>query len=119
MENLTEQIKIYSVSEITREVKALLEFNLPALWIEGEISNFIHHSSGHRYFTLKDENAQIKCVLWRDIGNFLKFEIEDDGTASLNEIEYGVKTAIEVTDMKYFSVNNVEVKAFSFTTLRE
>lgn len=77
MENLTEQIKIYSVSEITREVKALLGLNLPALWIEGEISNFIHHSSGHRYFTLKDENAQIKCVLWRDIGNFLKFEIED------------------------------------------
>lgn len=77
MENLTEQIKIYSVSEITREVKGLLELNLPALWIEGEISNFIHHSSGHRYFTLKDENAQIKCVLWRDIGDFLNFEIED------------------------------------------
>ena len=77
MENLTEQIKIYSVSEITREVKALLELNLPPLWIEGEISNFIHHSSGHRYFTLKDENAQIKCVLWRDIGDFVQFEIED------------------------------------------
>lgn len=72
-----EQIKIYSVSEITREVKALLELNLPTLWIEGEISNFIHHSSGHRYFTLKDENAQIKSVLWRDIGDFLQFEIED------------------------------------------
>ncbi len=77
MENLTEQIKIYTVSEITREVKALLEINLPTLWIEGEISNFIHHSSGHRYFTLKDENAQIKCVLWRDIGDFLNFDIED------------------------------------------
>jgi len=77
MKNLTEQIKIYSVSEITREVKALLELNLPSLWIEGEISNFIHHSSGHRYFTLKDENAQIKCVLWRDIGDFVQFEIED------------------------------------------
>jgi len=75
--NLVEQIKIYSVSEITGEVKALLELNLPTLWIEGEISNFIHHSSGHRYFTLKDENAQIKSVLWRDIGDFLQFEIED------------------------------------------
>lgn len=74
---LVDQIKIYSVSEITREVKALLELNLPPLWIEGEISNFVHHSSGHRYFTLKDESAQIKCVLWRDIGDFLQFEIED------------------------------------------
>ena len=77
IENLVKQIKIYTVSEITGEIKSLLELNLPTLWIEGEISNFIHHSSGHRYFTLKDGNAQIKSVLWRDIGDFLKFEIED------------------------------------------
>jgi len=85
MENLTEQIKIYSVSEITREIRALFELNLPPLWLEGEISNFIHHSSGHRYFTLKDENAQIKCVLWRDIGDFLNFDIED----GMKVIAYG------------------------------
>ncbi|OGC78981.1 MAG: exodeoxyribonuclease VII large subunit [candidate division Zixibacteria bacterium RBG_16_40_9] len=77
MQNLTEQIKIYTVSEINREIKTLVELNLPPIWIEGEISNYIHHTSGHRYFTLKDENAQIRSVLWRDIGDFLQFEIED------------------------------------------
>ncbi len=77
MPNLTEQIKIYTVSEINREIKTLLELNLPPIWIEGEISNFIHHSSGHRYFTLKDEGAQIRSVLWRDIGDFLQFDIQN------------------------------------------
>lgn len=77
VQNLTEQIKIYTVSEINREIKTLLELNLPPVWIEGEISNFTRPGSGHRYFTLKDENAQIRCVLWRDIGDFLQFDIED------------------------------------------
>ncbi len=77
MQNLTEQIKIYTVSEINREIKALVELNLPPIWIEGEISNFTRPGSGHRYFTLKDENSQIRCVLWRDIGDFLQFDIED------------------------------------------
>ena len=77
MKTSLEQVKVYTVSEITREIKQLLELNLPQVWIEGEISNFILATSGHRYFTLKDENAQIKAVLWRDIGDFLQFDLED------------------------------------------
>jgi exodeoxyribonuclease VII large subunit len=69
--------KIYTVTEITREIKGLLEDSFPALWIEGEISNYTLHSSGHRYFSLKDENAQIRCTLWRFRGEWLGFEPED------------------------------------------
>jgi exodeoxyribonuclease VII large subunit len=66
--------KIYTVSEITKQIKELLEGGLPTIWIEGEISNFILHSSGHRYFSLKDEEAQIRCVLWRGRSEGLDFE---------------------------------------------
>lgn len=55
----------YSVSEITQEIRDLIEGQLSRVWIEGEISNYRHHSSGHRYFNLKDENAQISCVFFR------------------------------------------------------
>jgi exodeoxyribonuclease VII large subunit len=69
--------KIYTVTEITREIKGTLEAGFPMVWVEGEISNYLFHSSGHRYFSLKDENAQIKCTLWRYRGEYLRFEPED------------------------------------------
>ncbi len=71
------QAKIYTVSEITRDVKNLLEQSFPTIWVEGEISNYTLHSSGHRYFSLKDENAQIRCVLFRWEGKRLAFEPQD------------------------------------------
>lgn len=83
--------RIYSVTEITREIRTLLEENLPAVWVEGEISNYLLHSSGHRYFTLKDENAQIKCTLWRSRGDRLQFEPAD----GMNVIARGSITVYE------------------------
>lgn len=71
------QKKIYTVTEITKEIKGILEESLPSVWVEGEISNYILHSSGHRYFSMKDENAQIRCTLWRFRGIRLSFEPED------------------------------------------
>lgn len=69
--------KIYSVSKLTREVKEVLEMSFPKLWVEGEISNLKLHSSGHIYFTLKDENAQISCAMWRFRTNQLLFQPQD------------------------------------------
>jgi exodeoxyribonuclease VII large subunit len=68
---------IYSVSSLTHEIKTLLETSFPRLWIEGEISNYKAHSSGHLYFTLKDENAQIRCAMWRFKAGELLFRLED------------------------------------------
>jgi exodeoxyribonuclease VII large subunit len=69
--------KIYTVSEITKEIKTLLEENIPTIWVEGEVSNYTLHSSGHRYFSLKDENSQIRCVFWKWQAYSLSFDIED------------------------------------------
>ncbi len=69
--------KVYSVSEITRQIKLLLEDSFPALWVEGEISNYKPHYSGHLYFTLKDANAQISCVMWRSRASQLPLELKD------------------------------------------
>ncbi len=77
MQNASSPRQIYSVSELTSEIKALLEENYPFIWIYGEISNFKRPSSGHFYFTLKDQNAQIPAVMFRAQQAGLKFFPED------------------------------------------
>lgn len=54
-----------TVSQLTRILKNLVEDSFPVLAVEGELSNYVHHSSGHRYFTLKDESSQLRCVMFR------------------------------------------------------
>ncbi len=54
-----------TVSELTLRIKTVLEGGLPLVWVRGEISQFTSHRSGHCYFTLSDEKAQLSCVLWR------------------------------------------------------
>jgi len=71
------QRRIHTVSELTAKVKVLLEDNFPFIWICGEISNFRVPASGHFYFTLKDEKAQINTVMFRSQNRNLKFEPED------------------------------------------
>jgi len=72
-----EQPHVYTVSEITRDVRAILEAAFETAWIEGEISNFRMAASGHAYFILKDDKAQIKCVLFRGQRVGMKFTPED------------------------------------------
>ena len=71
------QRRIYSVSELTREIRMLLEDHFPFLWVEGEISNFRVPSSGHYYFALKDGESQIRCVMFRSQHRWLRFLPED------------------------------------------
>jgi exodeoxyribonuclease VII large subunit len=68
---------ILTVSELTQEIKNLLEFKFSDLWVEGEISNFRIPPSGHVYFTLKDEDSQIRAVLFRMQARSLRFVPED------------------------------------------
>jgi exodeoxyribonuclease VII large subunit len=56
--------RVYSVSRLNREARLLLEQRLAVVWVEGELSNFTQHSSGHWYFSLKDRNAQIRCAMF-------------------------------------------------------
>jgi exodeoxyribonuclease VII large subunit len=68
---------IYTVHEFTLAVKSTLttgQFN--DVWIRGEISNYTNHSSGHRYFTIKDKNSQLACIMFKWHGKNLRFEPE-------------------------------------------
>ena len=69
--------EIYSVSQLNREVKSILEGSFPMLWVEGEISNLAKPASGHFYFSLKDSKAQVRCAMFRGRNNLLKFKPEN------------------------------------------
>ena len=69
--------EILSVSELTQQIKTGLETLFPQVKIKGEISNFKRHSSGHSYFTLKDEGAQIAAVIWKTTGSRLPVALKD------------------------------------------
>ena len=58
--------KVFTVAELTRAIRGALETKFSAVWVQGEISNYKPHPSGHQYFTLKDQRAQISCVILRD-----------------------------------------------------
>ena len=63
---------IYSVSRLNREVRTILETGFPLLWIEAELSNFARPASGHWYFSLKDEAAQVKCAMFKNRNQLVK-----------------------------------------------
>src|SRR5205814_532608 len=58
--------KVFTVSELTRSIRGTLEARFGAVWVQGEVSNYKLHPSGHQYFTLKDQRAQIACVIFRN-----------------------------------------------------
>lgn len=66
-----------TVSALTKQIRSVLEQNFPLLWVVGEISNLRCPSSGHRYFTLKDQTCQIRAVLFRSQAERLKFALQD------------------------------------------
>ena len=73
----TEGRKIYTVSELSREIRAVLEDTYPEIWLEGEVSGLKKYASGHTYFSLKDAESQISAVLFQGMGRFIKFELEE------------------------------------------
>jgi exodeoxyribonuclease VII large subunit len=66
--------QIFSVSQLNRSVRHLLETQLPMLWVEGEISNFARPGSGHWYLTLKDDQAQVRCAMFRNANQRVGFQ---------------------------------------------
>ena len=75
--NTPQHRRIYTVAELTKNIKSILEDNFPFVWICGEISNFRIPVSGHFYFTLKDKAAQISAVMFKSQNRNLKFDPED------------------------------------------
>ena len=70
--NISKSRDIYTVSRLNREVRTILETGFPLLWIEAELSNFARPASGHWYFSLKDEAAQVKCAMFKNRNQLVK-----------------------------------------------
>ncbi|MCZ6716391.1 MAG: exodeoxyribonuclease VII large subunit [Gammaproteobacteria bacterium] len=65
--------EVFTVSRLNKEARGMLEQSFGLIWLEGEISNFTHHGSGHMYFSLKDDKAQVSCAMFRGQNNRLRF----------------------------------------------
>ena len=76
-EEKNEERSIYSVSELTRKIRNLLEYKIGEIWVEGEISNLRKQASGHQYFTLKDAKSQLSCVLFRGNASKMALDLND------------------------------------------
>ena len=71
------EIKVLSVTELTRAVKELVEEAFPSVWVQGQISNYRPAASGHVYLTLKDKEAQLPAVVWRSTARKIRFQLHD------------------------------------------
>ena len=74
---VSQDAKVYQVSQLTRDIKAIMEAAFDSIWVEGEISNFRTVASGHSYFVLKDAKSQVRCVLFKGHRAGIKFQPED------------------------------------------
>jgi exodeoxyribonuclease VII large subunit len=83
--------KVFTVFELTRSIRSTLETKFGAVWVQGEISNYKLQPSGHQYFTLKDQRAQIACVIWRDTMAPLRQPLADGAQVQV----YGTVTVFE------------------------
>jgi exodeoxyribonuclease VII large subunit len=72
-----QELHVLTVTQLTNAIKLCLESTFPSVWLQGEISNFKPHSSGHLYFSLKDANSQITAVMWRQEALNLKITPKD------------------------------------------
>ena len=74
----------HSVSSLNEQIKSLLEESFNQVLVEGELSRITFHNSGHIYFTLKDKNSAISCVMFRGNASRLKFRLEEGMKVIIN-----------------------------------
>ncbi len=98
--------KLFTVSEITREIRTSLEYDFSNISIVGEISNIRKPSSGHVYLTLKDKNAQLQAVVFRNTANKIKFELKD----GMEIISFGSITVYEPRGQYQIIIDQIEPK---------
>jgi len=119
METLKKE-HIFTVSEITRNIRALLDDNFGAVWVEGEIANFIKHTSGHMYFSIRDKDSTLSSVLFRGANIRLKFEIKN----GMRVLCFGKISVYDKRGQYQLYVNKIEPKgagalAVAFEQLKE
>ena len=92
--------KVLTVSDLTRQIRGALETRFGAVWVQGEVSNYKLHPSGHQYFTLKDNRAQIACVIFRNTMAPLRQPLADGAQVQV----YGTVSVFEARGQYQLSV---------------
>ena len=102
---MIEDILIFSVYEVTVHLKQVIETAIEPLYVAGEISNFVHHSSGHIYFNLKDANATMRCTFFRNANYRLDFKPED----GMQVVCFGKLTVFEKSGQYNLNVQSMQL----------
>ncbi len=105
---------IYSVSELTKYIRVIIEDSFLGVWVEGEISNFVLHSSGHIYFSLRDATSTLKCAFFRRANEKLKFKLKD----GMKVIAFGSISVYEARGDYQLIVEEVEPKGIGALQLQ-
>jgi exodeoxyribonuclease VII large subunit len=92
--------KVFTVAELTRAIRGTLETKFGSVWVQGEVSNYKLHPSGHQYFTLKDTRAQIACVIFRNTMPTLRTPLADGAQVQV----YGNVSVFEARGQYQLSV---------------
>lgn len=103
---VNEQKHIYTISEVTQNIREILESTFGEVWLEGEISNFTKHSSGHIYFSLKDAGAVLACAFFRSANQGLKFQIKE----GMNVVCFGKISVYDKRGQYQLYVEKIEPK---------
>ncbi|MBN1326867.1 MAG: exodeoxyribonuclease VII large subunit [Candidatus Cloacimonetes bacterium] len=105
---------VFSVTEVTRHIKNILETNIPNLFVEGEIANFVKHSSGHFYFSLKDSTSSLRCVFFKNLNLYLSFEPRNGDQiicgGKLTVFERNGNYQLNVTRMYPVGIGNLQLR---------
>ncbi|MDD2331080.1 MAG: exodeoxyribonuclease VII large subunit [Candidatus Cloacimonetes bacterium] len=107
---MIEDIQVFSVFEVTCHLKQVIETQIESLYVSGELSNFVHHSSGHMYFNLKDENATLRCTFFKGQNFGLDFRPAD----GIQVICYGKLTLYERGGTYNLNVRNMSLAGKGF-----
>lgn len=112
--------KVFSVSQLNQGIRNILEMQYSGIWMEGEISNFKRHTSGHCYLSLKDEKAQMSAVFFNHYSRNVRFELKD----GLKVLVFGKISVYEPRGQYQFYIERIEPKGIgdlqlAFMQLRE
>ena len=83
---MNDSFRVISVRELNFAVRQLLEKGLPLLWVRGEVSNFTRAASGHWYFSLKDEESQVRCVMFRHKNQYLDWQPKEGSQVEVSAL---------------------------------
>ncbi len=106
--------RVFSVSDLTRNIRFMLEENFSSIWVEGEVSNFKFHTSGHMYFALKDETSQIQCVMFRTDNQKLDFDLKE----GLSIICFGRVSVYPIRGQYQLYIERIEPKGIGALQLK-